>query len=63
MESKGNEKSIHGNSSTVLSTLHWGPNTHLNKYFLTQDQIKSNIDEEDFSDKFHTYGNVYIYIT
>jgi beta-glucanase (GH16 family) len=56
MESKGNGKSPHGNSSAVLSTLHWGPHSYLNKYFLTQDQVISNPDEEDFSDSFHTYG-------
>lgn len=56
MESKGNQKSVHGNTSTVLSTLHWGPHTYLNKYFLTQDQVMTHSDEEDFSDSFHTYG-------
>ena len=49
-------KSPHGNSSQVLSTLHWGPHFHLNKYFLTQGHIETAAKEKDFSEKFHTYG-------
>lgn len=56
MESKGNKQSPHGNSSTVLSTLHWGPHFHLNKYFLTQEQKNTPPRQKDFSEGFHTYG-------
>ncbi|KAI8078495.1 concanavalin A-like lectin/glucanase domain-containing protein [Thamnidium elegans] len=56
MESKGNQNSPHGNTSQVLSTLHWGPHAYLNKYFLTQDQTSTAPGEPDFSDDFHTYG-------
>lgn len=59
MESKGNQNSPHGNSSQVLSTLHWGPHAYLNKYFLTQDQTSTAPGEPDFSDEFHTYGNIF----
>ncbi|KAG2203113.1 hypothetical protein INT47_004920, partial [Mucor saturninus] len=56
MESKGNQKSPHGNSSQIVSTLHWGPHTYLNKYFLTQGEIFAQDGEDDFSEDFHTFG-------
>ncbi|CAO3620269.1 unnamed protein product [Mucor hiemalis] len=56
MESKGNQRSPHGNSSAVLSTLHWGPHFHLNKYFLTQSEMNTPPKQKDFSEGFHTYG-------
>ncbi|CAO3684359.1 unnamed protein product [Rhizopus stolonifer] len=54
MESRGNENFPFGNTSHVSSTLHWGPNFYLNKYQLTQGEIRSK--KATFSDAFHTFG-------
>ncbi|KAG1421000.1 hypothetical protein G6F58_003942 [Rhizopus delemar] len=54
MESRGNKGYPYGNTSQILSTLHWGPNFYLNKYHLTQGQIQSKTGT--FSDNFHIYG-------
>ncbi|CEI90635.1 hypothetical protein RMCBS344292_04953 [Rhizopus microsporus] len=54
MESRGNVRYPYGNISTVLSTLHWGPNPYLNKYSLTQAEVHST--NGTFADNFHTFG-------
>lgn len=55
MESRGNTNYKHGNTSVVMSTLHWGPNVYLNKYFLTTDKAEAP-EGGTWADEFHTYG-------
>ncbi|EPB91375.1 hypothetical protein HMPREF1544_01696 [Mucor circinelloides 1006PhL] len=55
LESKGNPKYAHGNTSTIMSTLHWGPNTYQNKYMLTTEQLMAKRGST-WADDFHTYG-------
>jgi beta-glucanase (GH16 family) len=55
MESRGNRAYPHGNTSEVMSTLHWGPNYYLNKYFLTTDHVMTQ-PGQTWADDFHTYG-------
>ncbi|CEP13881.1 hypothetical protein [Parasitella parasitica] len=55
LESKGNVRYTHGNTSTITSTLHWGPNTFQNKYMLTTEQMMAKRGTT-WADDFHTYG-------
>lgn len=54
-ECRGNSRDYPlGGRDTYTSTLHWGPTTDLNAYWLTTAGRK--IPRSDFSEKFHTFG-------
>ncbi|KAI9487416.1 MAG: concanavalin A-like lectin/glucanase domain-containing protein [Benjaminiella poitrasii] len=55
IESRGNRKYPHGNSSVVSSALHWGPHSYLNKFLLTTNQVSTK-SSSSWSDDFHLFG-------
>ncbi|KAI8990013.1 concanavalin A-like lectin/glucanase domain-containing protein [Pilobolus umbonatus] len=56
MEARGNEVYPHGNISSVLSTLHWGPHYSFNRYYMTTGELRARSPDDGFAEKFHTFG-------
>ncbi|KAI8376228.1 concanavalin A-like lectin/glucanase domain-containing protein [Radiomyces spectabilis] len=55
LQSRGNVKYEHGNTTMISSTLHWGPHEMLNRYAQTHAEAILD-DNTTFADHFHTYG-------
>ncbi|KAI0129116.1 putative gram-negative bacteria binding protein [Xylariales sp. AK1849] len=58
MESRGNDPHVYTQGrNSIGGTLHWGPSTDLDMYYLTTNSQAMR--RQDFSDAFHTFGVVW----